>query len=453
MESEKLIGGGAISVAQLVRNARRLVETGFGRLWVTGEVIGFSRAASGHCYFSLKDEDAQIDCVLFSRYAEFSDLPRNGEKTEVLAVPTIFEARGRFQLRIEKIRRVGAGKLYEKFLRLKESLRQRGWFDESRKRPIPIWPRRIGVIASPGGAAIQDILKTLGRRMPSIPVVVYPAPAQGKDAAPRIASAISAASRRHECDVLILARGGGGMEDLWAFNEEEIAAAMVKSPIPIIAGIGHESDFTIADFTADFRAATPTAAAAAATPDRSECAARLKILARRLAAGAWSRHDSLSQRLDLARRALIHPRGIADDKTARLGDSQARFARAMAGIFRTESGRLSAMQSLLRARAPDESILAEKIAMLSRRLKSAADGELNRLSAIVDEKRAALTALNPKQVLARGYSVAQTADGESVRDSRHLKIGDNLRLIFSRGAANARVEQTSESLPIRRESC
>src|SRR5262245_59951081 len=265
-----------LSVTELLRSVRDTLERRFPLAWVRGELSNLSRAPSGHCYFTLKVGTAQVDCVMFrSRAATLDWEPREGMQVEVRALPTLYEPRGRFQLTVEGMRRAGLGPLYERFLRLKEKLGAEGLFDERLKRELPPFPRAIGVITSLAAAALRDVLTTLARRNPAIEVIVYPVPVQGDGAAERIATMLKRAARRAECDVLLLVRGGGSIEDLWPFNEEAVARAIRACPIPVVAGVGHETDFTIADFAADRRAPTPTAAAELASDSRARLLGRV----------------------------------------------------------------------------------------------------------------------------------------------------------------------------------
>src|SRR5918992_3283359 len=274
---------GAVTVSQLLRNVRDTLERRFPLMWVSGELTNFSRAPSGHCYFTLKDDAAQVDCVMFrSRAAAMDWEPRNGAQVEVRALVSLYEPRGRFQLTVEAMRQAGLGALYERFLRLKKKLGDEGLFDAAAKRPIPQHPQTVGVLTSLGAAALRDVLTTMARRNPAIPVIVYPVPLQGEGAAARIAAMLRRANIRRECDVLLLVRGGGSLEDLWSFNEEAVARAIRASSIPVVVGVGHETDFTIADFAADQRAPTPTAAAELVSPSRVQLAALLAECARRL---------------------------------------------------------------------------------------------------------------------------------------------------------------------------
>ncbi|MFZ1641930.1 MAG: exodeoxyribonuclease VII large subunit, partial [Candidatus Contendobacter sp.] len=271
------------TVSRLNQDVRALLEGEFPTLWVEGEVSNLSRPSSGHLYFSLKDAKAQIRCALFQNRAFlFRDCPRNGQQVLVRGRVSLYEPRGDFQIIVEYVEEAGAGALRRAYDELRLRLEREGLFAPERKQPLPRFPRRIGVITSPSGAAIRDVLITLRRRCPGLLVLVYPVPVQGDGAAERIAQTIRLASQRRDCDVLLLARGGGSLEDLQAFNEETVARAIFDCAIPLVTGIGHETDVTIADFAADRRAATPTAAAELASPDRLEWLHRVRLLAERL---------------------------------------------------------------------------------------------------------------------------------------------------------------------------
>src|SRR6195256_3585607 len=275
---------GVLTVSELLRSVRDTLERRFPLLWVRGELSNLSHAPSGHWYFTLKDGGAQVDCVMFrSRAAALGWEPREGMQVEARALVTLYEPRGRFQLTVEGLRRGGVGPLFERFLRLKEKLEREGLFEAGLKRELPAHPRAMGVLTPRAAAALRDVLTTLARRNPAIPVIVYPIPVQGAGAAERIAAMLATANARDECDVLLLVRGGGSIEDLWSFNEEQVARALRASRIPVVVGVGHESDFTIADFAADRRAPTPTAAAELATPARLELLKNLEACVRCLA--------------------------------------------------------------------------------------------------------------------------------------------------------------------------
>ncbi len=266
-----------LTVSALNQAVARMLERNFPLIWVSGEISNLTRAASGHWYFTLKDDAAQVRAVMFRGRAQYADFtPKEGDKVEVRTLVTLYAARGDYQLNVEFIRKAGVGNLYEAFLQLKGKLEAEGLFDNLRKRPLPLFVRTIGIVTSLQAAALRDILSTLLRRAPHINVILYPTPVQGEGAGEKIAQAIRTAAQRSECDILLVCRGGGSIEDLWSFNEEVVARAIVAAPMPVIAGVGHETDFTIADFAADLRAPTPTAAAELAARPRTDWLTTLK---------------------------------------------------------------------------------------------------------------------------------------------------------------------------------
>src|SRR5215472_4428130 len=318
-------------VSLLVGCARRFIERHLGLSWISGEVSNFTRAASGHCYFVLKDDQAQVRCVMYRQKAQLIALDlQDGAQVEVRATPTIYEARGEFQLNVEMVRLSGLGALYERFARLKVRLEAAGWFALSRKRPLPPFPRGIGIVTSLRAAALSDVLTTLRRRMPALPVIIYPAAVQGEGAAREIAMAIAAANAQRKVDVLIVCRGGGSIEDLWAFNEEIVVRAVFESELPIVSGVGHETDFTICDFVADVRAPTPTAAAALVASDRQELLAKLAGQATRWQRALERELGRRMQRLDLASRRLVHPAARLAQQREALRRDALRWQRAAA---------------------------------------------------------------------------------------------------------------------------
>jgi exodeoxyribonuclease VII large subunit len=321
-----------VSVSELNRRVRALLENQFETLWVSGELSGVKRAASGHWYFCLKDPSAEIQCAMFRTRAQFLDFrPEDGLQVEVRARVTLYEPRGNYQLVVEEIRKAGRGALFEAFEKLKARLQAEGLFEPARKRGLPAFPRAIGIVTSPAAAALRDVLATLARRSPMVPVILYPAQVQGDGAAAQIARAIQVANARAECDVLIVCRGGGSLEDLWAFNEEIVARAIFASALPVVSGVGHETDFSIADFVADLRAPTPTAAAAAASPDRAALREEVAAYRRRLARDMRRIVENQAQRLDhIARRLLTPAERVARDRD-RLAQLTRRLRFASAG--------------------------------------------------------------------------------------------------------------------------
>jgi len=429
-----------LTVSELNRMARRALEAALPLLWVEGEVSNFTAAASGHWYFSLKDASAQVRCVMFrgrNQFAEFT--PANGDHVEIRALPSLYEARGEFQLGAEAIRRAGAGRLYEAFLKLKAKLEAEGLFDAGRKRPLPGFPRCLGIVTSPQAAALQDVLTVLARRMPGLPVILYPAPVQGQGAGARIAAMIRLAGQRKECDVLLVCRGGGSLEDLWAFNDEAVARAIAASPVPVVSGVGHETDFTLADFAADVRAPTPTAAAELASPERHKLIQQLERLDVHLRqSNARSLHNQM-QRLDLLARRLLHPSEQIRRQQARLD----LLTQQLRGRRQTRQAREEARLHQLAARlsSPTSRILREhqRIQSAAGRMQRAAKDALARRELILSRLQSNLSHLNPERVLARGYSIVQDDREAIVRDATTLRPADRLHIRFHRGRVDAEV--------------
>jgi exodeoxyribonuclease VII large subunit len=392
------------SVSRLNREARMLLETGLATVWVEGEMSNLARPSSGHWYFTLKDAGAQVRCAMFrSSNSRVRIAPRDGAQVLVRARVSLYEPRGDYQLIAENIEDAGEGALRRRFEELKTRLAAEGLFDEAVKRPLPPLPRRIGVITSPTGAAIRDILHVLRRRFAAVPVLIYPVAVQGAGAAAEIAAALRRASERAEVDVLLLARGGGSLEDLWAFNEEAVARAIRASRIPVVAGIGHEIDFTIADFAADVRAPTPSGAAELVVPDRSEWLRTLGTAAARLATAARRRLARARERLGWlgGRLARVHPRERLALRAQRLDELESRLGRALG-------------QQLAAARA--------RLVTASRTLH----------------------AVSPLATLDRGYAIVVGADGRLVRTAREVSPGDRIAARTGRGTIHATVTGTDD---------
>jgi exodeoxyribonuclease VII large subunit len=432
------------SVRELNFAAKQLIETGLPLLWVRGEISNFVCAASGHWYFSLKDEQAQVRCVMFRHKSQYLDWqPKNGVQVEVLALPSLYEARGEFQLTLEQMRPAGMGALYEAFERLKKKLESEGLFAEARKRSLPFFPHQIGIVTSPQAAALRDVLTTLAKRLTGLPVVLYPTPVQGAGSAQKIAEAINLANQRKECDVIILCRGGGSIEDLWSFNEEIVARAIAASAIPIVSGVGHETDFTIADFVADQRAATPTAAAQAVTPDRMELLQRLQQLEQRMTRATLRQQERFMQQLDYLQRRLVHPAERVQQKIQDLNQLQKRLKNAFSQTAQNQSWHWLTLQQRLRAAKPDLTTPYNRHVESGRRLKDAMRLIIERNDNRLLAAQHHLLHLDPQQVLARGYSMVRNARGEVVRDSDKLILGEALQINFAHGAAQVEVKDKS----------
>lgn len=431
-----------LTVSALARSVRDLLEHRYPLLWVAGEISNVIRAKSGHLYFSLKDESAQVRCVMFRNRGQYLDWePREGLRVEVRALVTLYEARGDFQLNVESMRRAGEGTLFEAFLKLRNKLDKEGLFDAAHKKPLPAYPRCIGIVTSLQAAALRDVLTTLARRNPSIPIIIYPAQVQGEGAAQQLAGAIAIAGKRAECDVLILCRGGGSIEDLWAFNDEHLARTIHACPIPLVTGIGHETDFTIAEFVADRRAATPTAAAELSSPARAELCGDLRQLRRSLLRQMQFALEARAQRLDSLASRLQSPADRLAAISARIGSARTRLTAAFALCTRNAEWRLALASRKLAAAIPNLDVLQHRVAQLERSLRRATPQRLAALRENLTRLALALTHLDPAAVLERGYAIARQADGSVVRSGAALRPGDPLELSFARGGASVRVEK------------
>lgn len=430
-----------ISVTELNRQARQLLEGSFPVLWVAGEISGFKRYDSGHCYFTLKDAGAQVRCVMFRNRAALLDFaPREGMKVEARAIVSLYEARGDFQLTIEALRPAGLGALFEAFEALKRKLEAEGLFATAKKRPLPAFPRAIGIVTSPAAAALRDVLTTLQRRMPGLPVILYPTPVQGADAAQQIASAIRTAGARKEVDTLIVCRGGGSIEDLWSFNEEIVARAIATSPVPVISGVGHETDFTIADFAADLRAPTPTAAAELATPDRNALQAKISHLQHRLAAALARQLQQRMQKLDALGRRLQHP----GERLARQREHLIRLAQRLHAApqrqLENRERKLEQLALRLNHRQPSTSALAARLVLRQNQLQHGLHRLLERRQQGLATLAARLEACNPHAPLERGYALITHADGSLLTRASEAQTGEEITVRFAQDALKAKVE-------------
>jgi len=432
------------SVARLNREARVLLESGLGSIWVQAEVSNFSRPASGHWYFSLKDRDAQLRCAMFRQrnlLARFT--PREGQLVLARGRVSLYEPRGDYQLLVEHLEDAGAGALQRAFEELRARLAAEGLFAAERKRALPAAPMRIGVITSPTGAAIRDILHMLAHRFPAAAVLIYPVPVQGAAAAPAIAAALDLASARAECDVLILARGGGSLEDLWAFNDERVARALARCALPVVAGIGHETDVTIADFVADVRAPTPTAAAQLVVPDRRVWLQRLAQLAGRF--GSAMRRTLLEQEAQLkSRRERLqraHPGARLAQHAQRLDELELRLRRGLDARLRGAALQQASLAARLSAVAP-ATLLRElqlRARALADRLEAAATRRLVASGSRLELAARALHAVSPLATLDRGFAIIARTEGSLVRRAADLQPGDGIVARLADGRFAARV--------------
>lgn len=413
-------------VAALVHAVGDALEARFAACAVKGEISGFTRAPSGHCYFSLKDAEgraALVRCAMFRRAASLLDFgPADGQTVVVRGRVAVYAARGELQLIVEAMQRGGAGALYEQFLRLKARLEAEGLFLAARKRALPAYPRRIGVVSSLGAAALHDVASALARRAPHVEVIVYPSLVQGVDAPPALVAAIELANRRAEVDLLIVCRGGGSLEDLWAFNDERVVRAIVASRLPIVCGVGHETDATLADFAADLRAPTPTAAAELAAPSRSDSLAALAAAFHLLRQRVQRALDDRRQRLDRAALRIARPADALQRERQRLASLQHRLA-------------LAARQSAA-LRAQRERQLASRLRRAATVLRSQ---QQQRLAA----HAARLAALDPRRVLARGYAWLSDARGVALTTTAQLEPGQRIAAVLADGRISADVVEVT----------
>jgi len=434
-----------LTVAQLNQAVGQLLERSVPMIWVRGEVSNFTQAASGHWYFTLKDSRAAVRTVMFrSRASAVGFVPRPGDQVEVRARVSLYEARGDFQLQAEGMRRAGLGNLYEAFLRLKAQLADEGLFDPERKREPVRLPRALGVVTSLHAAALRDVLSALARRAPQVPVIIYPAPVQGADAAGRLAAQVAAANARAEVDTLLLVRGGGSIEDLWSFNDEQLARQVAASHIPVISGVGHETDFTIVDFVADVRAPTPTAAAELACVPRAELLRTAAYAAQSLARAQRRRLDQAVQRLDRASAQLVSPAQRLAQQGERLATLRHRLAAAWRAPQQRRGARVDLLVQGLAHRAPDTARAQDRVQGLAGRLQRAQARRLESHAARLGAAGAQLRAFDPQNTLARGYAIVRDEQGIIVRDAAQLAAGQRLGLAFSRGDALADVVQVRE---------
>lgn len=435
-----------ISVSELNRLARQSLEREFPLLWVAGEISNLTRAASGHIYFSLKDEGAQVRGVMFRSRAQ--SIPwklENGQQVEASVLVSLYEPRGDFQLNVETVRRAGLGRLFEAFARLKMQLEKEGLFDTERKRPLPRFPRRIGIVSSPRAAALRDVLIALKRRAPQLEAILYPTLVQGDNAAGEIARAIAVADERNECDLLLLVRGGGSIEDLWAFNEEVVARAIAASAIPVISGVGHETDTTLADWVADLRAATPTAAAEHATQGWYEAAAEIAAIEATLCRAIQYRIAREQQGLDHLSLRLVNPAtrlAQAGDRLALLGSQ---LSASLAKTLHRHRDRLNRTAFALGRSLPRTERPRGQLGLLALRLDTAIREQHQARLGALGKLSAALAHLSPEATLARGFSIIRDADGNLVTDATSLHAGQTVNLYLAHGSAEAGILTTASS--------
>ena len=435
------------SVSELNRSARKLLQASYFDILVEGEISNLARPASGHVYFSLKDDSAQLRCVFFKqRRLRATVDAEDGAQVIVRGQISLYEQRGDYQFIVHNMLAAGVGVLQREFEKLKDKLKNAGLFASGHKLDLPAMPHRIGVITSPSGAAVRDVLTTLNKRYPQCPVLIYPSLVQGESAAQSLTKMVELANEQSHCDVLILCRGGGSLEDLWAFNNEKLAYAIHHSKIPIVSGVGHETDFTIADFVADLRAATPTAAAVVVSPDAYEMKQRLAATTRALAQMVQNKLENAAQSVDWLTRRIKHPKQLLREYQNQLRFFDQQIPLLAKARLSNEAWGLQDLRSRLADYSP-----AQKLAQLTHRLELAVSQLNNAIAPVLLEKNQQLALLNtrlnsvnPNTVLQRGYAILQTGRGKVVSDPRQVKSGDVLRATVAKGVFDVGVRNLAE---------
>jgi exodeoxyribonuclease VII large subunit len=430
----------------LNRLARTCLEDQLGQIRVAGEISNLTRAASGHMYFTLKDDQAQVRCTMWRNRAQtLAFRPENGMRIEARATVTLYEVRGDYQLSVDTLRQAGTGDLFEAFLRLKERLAAQGLFDPVLKRALPRYPRRIGVVTSPAAAAFQDVLATLRRRAPHLEIVLYPSPVQGDSAAAGLADALRTASTRaprDQLDLVLLVRGGGSLEDLWSFNDEALAHAIRACAVPVVSGVGHETDFTIADFAADVRAATPTGAAEIASAGYHEAGTRLVHLQRHLSSAMQSRLATLAQRVDRASLKLLHPSDRLKQSSDVITRLKQQLGMAMYQRLERMTVATNVLQLRLKAGRPELKRETERCARLGAALRRTSAQIMRERGERLAALAAHLEHLDPQAVLTRGYSIARAADGTVLRAAHQTTAGASVTVQLAHGHLQTTVTAT-----------
>ena len=433
-----------ITVSQLNRRAKTLLEQGIARLWVEGEISNLSRPSSGHIYLSLKDEHAQVSAAWFRQRQRGPAIGfKNGDKVLAYGRVSIYEARGNYQLIIEQMEPAGEGVLKQRFDALKKKLLAEGLFDEDRKRELPALPSRIGVITSPSGAAIRDIVSVLGRRFPAVPVIIYPAAVQGEAAPGELMAALDTAIRRDECDVLIIGRGGGSLEDLWAVNDEALARAIADCPIPIVSAVGHEVDFTISDFVADVRAPTPSGAAEIVVPNQQDWLHRINTLAMRIGRIGERKVQDRAQELDWLGKRLVaaSPKATLQRQHDSLRENRSRLAAIMRTRLLEMRNDTQALSGELMQQSPALMVQRSigQLATLRQRLGGSAHDALSDVAHRIALLGRALNSVSPLATLDRGYAIVLDEDGKALTDASKANKGDEIRARLAKGELVAKV--------------
>ena len=430
------------SVSEVTSSIRGLIETHYPFISVLGEVSNIRTPFSGHTYFTLKDQQAQLKAVLFKTQQRYlQEKLRDGMQVVCAGRVSVYEQRGEYQLIVDFVDFRGRGLLQDEFEKLKAKLQREGLFDELNKKPLPFLPAKIGLITSPTGAAVFDFLQMAEKLFPAVPIEILPVKVQGDGAAEEVSEAIGLANDRKDCQVIVLCRGGGSLEDLWTFNEESVARAIAASKIPVVSAIGHEIDFTIADFAADHRAATPTAAAETVLPNRTYLKSRLAELHRRLLEAGHTKFDSLRSRVNQQRRMLSDPTAMLQHHMLRLDYTHSAMTHAMRNRLTEQRSRLQRATARLNTQNPSQRLKHRKELLheLGKRFQHVFQSRINSLRNELQNKIVLLDAVSPLAVLARGYSLAKLPDGRLVRSAKQVRTGDRLELQLETGRLDCQV--------------
>jgi len=445
-QSDNARDPGLFTVSDLNRRAKQLLEVSFASVRVEGEISNLARPSSGHWYFTLKDSGAQVRCAMFrSRTAMLKFHPKEGDKVELRAKVSLYENRGDYQLIVDAMKPAGEGALLLAFEQLKRRLAAEGLFAEELKRPLPVI-KRVAIITSPTGAAIHDMLTVLRRRWPMLEVDLYPAAVQGAEAPQQLMNALYRANRDQWVDAIIIGRGGGSLEDLWAFNDEQLARAIAASPIPVISAVGHEVDFTIADFVADLRAPTPSAAAELISPDGQQILHRVNELKRRLYRAQTDKLSQQYRQLALLQQRLRSPRQILQTRAQQADQLEIRLQRAMQQRLREPAQTLKRLQQALSHLHPQKGLnqTNEKLQSLQARLERAMHAQLTKKKTELNSGMRLLNSVSPLDVLKRGYSITRHDNGDVVRNAEELKPGDNIETLVNSGKITSTVTAISK---------
>jgi len=431
------------AVSRLVREAKAVLEGSFLLIWVEGEISNLAMPASGHIYFTLKDEAAQVRCAMFrNRNRNVRFTPKNGMQVLLRVRVTIYEGRGEFQLVVEHMEEAGSGALQRAYEALKHRLGEEGLFDQAHKKQLPTFPQSIGVVSSPDGAAVHDILAVLNRRFAAANVILYPVAVQGGDSAKQIAEAIILADERQECDVLIISRGGGSLEDLWSFNDEAVARAIYASEIPIISAVGHEVDFTIADFVADVRAPTPSAAAEIATPDGAALLAKIQNHCRRLNALILHRLQADQRHLKHLKQRLPQPQAKIHQQMQRLDRLEQQLHRSGLQVINTKRQHLDYWSVRLKHPQAEIEVQKQKVIGFSERLENNITQKLQKYQSYLTQQIRTLSAVSPLNTLERGYSITtDVKTGKVVQQAREVKLNQQINVQLQQGQLVCEVKE------------